>query len=476
MKWPITAFLLLIGLSAVSQSTKIGRIDFYPLGDSKPERALFGTLAVFENNVVQTGKTINLHIEVLPAKTGENKNDPMFILMGGPGQASSDLIGFFADIFSEMNQERDLVFIDQRGTGQSNPLNLLVSYDEPQDYFNDALMSDQIVRNSYQSLTKNHDLTKYGTLQAAIDIESVRVAMGYPKINIYGTSYGTRLAMVYINKFPGKVRTATLKGLVPPDLVIPLDFARDAQDGLEQLIDACQTDEACSAAFPNFDQAFDLLMNQPFPIEVEMTNPETHLPDTILLTKASVALVVRSLLSVPTFTQQIPFFVSEANKGNYQILTELILRIKRSSANGISTGMRLCVICYEDYPKISEANLGGSDHTFLKDIWVNRVNRACQIWNPSLHQAPNVQYTNHHIPVLLISGARDAATPPKYGENVLKYFKNGKHIIVNNAGHSFDRMLDCVDLLINDFVINGSTQNLNLGCLNSIEFPDFRVE
>ena len=228
-----------MGLSAMGQTNRIGDIEFYPLHDPKPDRALFGVLEVFENNIDQKGKTITLHIEVLPAKATKKKA-PMFILMGGPGQASSDLISFFSKIFSEMNQESDLVFIDQRGTGKSNPLQMLTSYNNTQDYFNDVLMVDEVVENTYRMLSAKNDLRNYGTLNAAIDVESVRVAMGYNKINLYGTSYGTRLAMAYINKFPNNVRTATLKGLVPEDLVIPVGFAKDSQEGLNMLIEKCK--------------------------------------------------------------------------------------------------------------------------------------------------------------------------------------------------------------------------------------------
>lgn len=465
----------LICLSVYSQSTKLGNIEFYPLGDSKPARSLYGQMQVFENNISQEGKKITLHIEVMPSKTSVNKETPIFILMGGPGQASSDLISFFSSIFKKINEKSDLVFIDQRGTGKSNPLHILSNYDRAQDYMDDILMSDSTIKNAYQALSRENDLINYGTLNAAIDIESVRSAMGYNKINIYGTSYGTRLALVYINKYYNNVRTATLKGLVPEDLIMPLEFAKDSQRGLELLINDCKNNYECSKAFPNFEKEFDALMNQSYPIHVKVTNPSTALEETVQITKESVALTFRSLLAVPTFTQQIPFIVSETKKGNYKILAELILRLKMSYSHGIYTGMRLCVMCYEDYPKILRARLNKSDKTFLGNIWTNRVMNACKIWNPTLKETRNIEYKQHNIPVLFISGKRDSATPPKYGDEVLKSFPNGKHIIIDNAGHSFDRMLNCVEHLINDFVISGSNSQLNLSCINTIKFPDFKL-
>jgi pimeloyl-ACP methyl ester carboxylesterase len=464
----------LICLSVFSQSTKIGNIEFYPLGDSKPARSIFGQMEVYENNISQEGKKITLHIEVMPSKTLTNKEAPIFIVMGGPGQASSDLISFFASIFDKINKKSDLVFIDQRGTGKSNPLHILLNYNSAQDYMEDALMADSTIKNTYQALSKENDLINYVTLNAAIDIESVRVAMGYNKINIYGTSYGTRLALVYINKYANNVRTATLKGLVPKDLIMPLDFAKDSQRSLDLLINDCKNNKECSKVYPTFEKDFKALLNQSYPIDVKIINPNTKLEETVQITKESIALTFRSLLAVPTFTQQIPFMISETKKGNYKILAQLILRIKISYSRGIYTGMRLCVMCYEDYPKILRTKLDKSGKTFLGDIWTNRVMNACKIWNPPLKEAIDVEYKQQNIPVLLISGKRDSATPPKYGDEVLKYFPNGKHIIID-AGHSFDRMLNCVEHIINDFVISGSNSQLNLGCINTIKFPDFKL-
>lgn len=466
---------LFICLSAFSQSTKIGNIEFNTLGDSKAARSIFGSLEVFENNISQEGKKITLHIEVIPSKTLAKKNAPIFILMGGPGQASTSSISFFSSIFDKINEKSDLVFIDQRGTGKSNPLQILPNYNSAQDYINDILMSDSTIKKAYQALSKENDLINYGTLNAAIDIESVRVAMGYNKINIYGTSYGTRLALVYINKYANNVRTATLKGLVPKDLIMPLDFALDSQRSLMLLINDCQKNNECFKTFPNFENDFYALIKQSYPINVKIINPSTGLEETVQITKESIALTFRSLLAVPTFTQQIPFIISETQKGNYKFLAEIILRLKMSYAQGIYTGMRLCVMCYEDYPKILRTKLYKSDKTFLGNIWTDRVLNACKIWNPTLKETKDTEYMQQNIPVLLISGKRDSATPPKYGNEVLKYFSNGKHIIIDNAGHSFDRMLNCVEYLINDFVIIGSNSQLNLDCINTIKFPDFKL-
>ncbi|MBA4056452.1 MAG: hypothetical protein C0490_17180, partial [Marivirga sp.] len=227
MKW--TLILVFVSLTAFGQSRKIGNVSFESIQeDGKPKETVRGQVEVFQDNLRNKGRKVKLNIEVVPAKDSFNKAEPMFIVMGGPGQAATDLISFFSEIFKTINEKSDLVFVDQRGTGKSNPLQLKGTYNNLADYFKDDFADKATIRRSFDALSKENDLTCYGTLNAIIDLDKVREMMGYKKINLYGTSYGTRVSIAYINKYPDRVRTATLKGLVPYDLVIPFDFAEDA--------------------------------------------------------------------------------------------------------------------------------------------------------------------------------------------------------------------------------------------------------
>ena len=396
--------------------------------------------------------------------------------MGGPGQASSDLVPFFNSIFEKINEKSDLVFIDQRGTGKSNPLKILKEYNSMQDYFKDKFMSNEIIKRGLDSLSVKNNLKLYGTRNAALDIEKVRSAMGYEKVNLYGTSYGTRVALSYINTFPENLRTATLKGLVPNSLIMPSLFAEDSQRSLKLLIEDCKNNEDCWSSFPNFEKEFNDFLNGSFPIKVEIQNPESELIEWVEIPKELVAKTLRSLLAVPTFTQQIPFLISEANKKNYLPLAQLIFRINRSYANGLYDAMMLCVICNEDYPKLTRSSSNYTENTFLQNIWIDRIMNACEIWNPEKSETRLIESKKQQLPVLLISGGRDSATPPKYGDEVLDKFPNGRHLIIEQAGHSFDRMLGCVENIINDFVITGSTSQIDTDCISTIKYPDFKLK
>lgn len=475
MKWAI--LLLFTSLTAFGQSTTIGNIKFKTLmQEDKPATTLQGQVQVFENNILNTGKKIKLNVEVVPAKTNEKKEDPMFIIMGGPGQAATDLVSFFSEIFEQINQKSDLVFVDQRGTGKSNPLQLIASYKSFQDYFKDDFVSTATIRQSHIKLSKDNNLQYYGTLNAIADIETVRKELGYHKINLYGTSYGTRVSLAYINKYPDKVRTATLKGLVPNSLVIPLSVAEDAQRSMGLLINDCQLDSACSIAFPDLNNQMNVFFASHFPIKASLLNSISKSIDTVEISREIIALSLRVLLMAPSSTKNIPYLITQANKGNYEPLANAILSIKKSYIKGVYDGMTLCVICNEDYPYLPKNTSRKGKETFLQDYWIYRVKNACSIWNTKKLKSEKIVLNKQQTRVLLISGNRDAATPPRYGEEVLTYFPNGKHIVVNQGSHSFDGMRNCIENIICDFVITGNANQLDTNCVNVIKFPDYKLK
>jgi pimeloyl-ACP methyl ester carboxylesterase len=472
----ILTCILLFTTSSFGQSIKIGSLKFSPLNnEKKPAETVHTTIQVFENNLMGKGRNIPLYIEVLPSKNKKNKKEPMFILMGGPGQAATDLVSFFDEIFKPINQYSDIVFIDQRGTGKSNPLKIHASYYSLQDYFNDEFVNDSIIRTNYSTLSKQNDLTKYGTLNATLDIETIRKAMGYSKINIYGTSYGTRLAVSYIKKFPSNVRTATLKGIVPDNLVIPYDFATDAQNSLDKVIADCESIDSCKKAFPKFSMEIKKLFSSKFPIKIELFNIETHQNEPVKIGKEVIATSLRVLLLSPSTTVTIPFLVTEANKGNYTPLANMIMTIKKSYIAGLYDGMSLCVTCFEDYPMLGKINENKFKNTFLGNDWIYRIQKPCAIWNSNKLYFPKKKITKLPSQILLISSERDPATPPKYGEELLKYFPDGKHLIIKQASHSFNGMTGCVENIICDFVKAGHSANLKYDCIDLIKFPGYKL-
>ncbi|HEY0038674.1 MAG TPA: alpha/beta fold hydrolase [Longimicrobium sp.] len=208
-----------------------------------------GVVHVAEDSLAPGGRTVPLFVAVLPA-TGQRLGDPLFFLSGGPGQAPSDQAEFVASLFAALRPSRDLVLVDLRGTGRSAALDCDFHGGEPGRVMGEPFPV-AAVRACRDSLSRRADLRLYTTGRAMRDLEQVRHALGYERINLYGTSYGTRAALEYARRYPSRVRSMILRGVTPPSLVVPLPFARDAQRSLDLLFDECRSDGACRAAYPD---------------------------------------------------------------------------------------------------------------------------------------------------------------------------------------------------------------------------------
>ena len=206
-------------------------------GLAESANAQCGTLTVPENRATQRGRTIDLRIVLLPATGRDRAPDPVFFIAGGPGSSIVAEAGWLARHPSGLRERRDLVLVDQRGTGGSAPLNcpFYGPRDSLQAFLGDFMPIDA-VRKCRETFARERDLSQYTTAVAAQDLDDVRAALGVDRINLSGGSYGTRAAQEYLRRYPTRVRAATLFGLVPPSEHMPQDFARDAQVALDATV------------------------------------------------------------------------------------------------------------------------------------------------------------------------------------------------------------------------------------------------
>src|SRR5688572_24713674 len=261
---------------AHAQSNGTSRLTLAPCtvaGVDASANAQCGTLTVPENRTTNRGRTIGLRVVVLPATGRDRAPDPVFFIAGGPGSSIVADAGFLARHPSGLRERRDFVLVDQRGTGGSAALDC--PFYGPPDSLQSFLghfMPVDAVRRCREMFAAERDLTQYTTTVAAQDLDDVRAALGAERINLSGGSYGTRASQEYMRRFPNRVRSATLFGLVPPSLHMPQHFARDAQRSLDAVIAECAADVACRAAFPNLQddarRAFDRLRQSPATVTV----------------------------------------------------------------------------------------------------------------------------------------------------------------------------------------------------------------
>ena len=261
MNWPRTC--LLIALAADAATSSQPRLPLHSCEIAVGVAARCGTFSVYENRVAKAGRKIDLNIVMIPAAGPDAAGDPVFWLEGGPGGAATQAIGpVTQQYFKGIRADHDLVFIDQRGTGQSNPLKCDDIGETPAniDRYFGPLFPIESIRACRQKLEKIADLTQYSTAIAADDLDDVRAALGYERINLAGASYGTLTALVYIRRHPSHVRSAFLIGTVPPDFRLPLPFAKASQNAWQKLVADCAVDAGCRDAFPNLQDEFDAVL------------------------------------------------------------------------------------------------------------------------------------------------------------------------------------------------------------------------
>jgi pimeloyl-ACP methyl ester carboxylesterase len=441
------------------------------------EKLLCGQLTVFENRQTRAGRTIELNVVVLPAFDQKTKAEPLFDLAGGPGAAATEGARFYAEEGKEYRRRRDVVLVDQRGTGKSNPLSV-PREKTPQRYLSEMYSVDY-VKSLRQTLEQRADLTQYTTSIAMDDLDDVRAWLGYDRINLLGTSYGTRAALVYLRQYPERVRTVTLIGVAPTYLKMPMYHAQAAARAMELLLHQCEQDAHCHAAFPQIrDDWLNILAQlEREPAKVNYSPPDKGGPVMLEVQRGVFAEKIRTWMYNRDQASRIPLIIHQAAHGDFgPFLREAI---RPSIPDFIADGMYLSVTCAEDVPFIDQAeaarlNAGNPFGNYR----VFQQTRACGMWPQGKIPADFREPVSSNIPVLIFSGNMDPVTAPQRGEEVARYLPNSRHVIIPQAGHGVDGLTEpeCADRIIMEFMEKGDAKQLNVSCVERMAPPPFVTE
>ncbi len=430
---------------------------------------------VWEDREAGAGRRIELEVVVLPALGQDRAPDPVFYFSGGPGTGVTEMVGGGGQ-FADLRQHRDVVLVDQRGTGSSHPLDCAA----PEDlagYFRELFPAD-LVRACREELEQKADLALYTTAIAMDDVDEVRAWLGYERINLVGGSYGTRAAQVYLRRHPEHVRSAVLLGVVASDQHLPLYHAPDAQRSLALVLEACAQEAACAAAFPDPGGDLEAVLGRldQGPVEVAVPHPETGQPITVPLDRDAFVTDLRFLLYSPATAVELPLLVHLAAGGDLAPLVLTGLPFRRLVTTRLSLGMHLSVTCAEDIPFI-DRELAASLYqgTFLGDSRVRQQTAACEQWVRGEIPAGFHEPVRSAAPTLLVSGALDPVTPPRWAEATAAHLANGRHLVVEHGHHSMGGLAngDCLTDLVTAFIERGSAEGLDASCLATLRRPPF---
>ena len=466
-----------VTVSSRLKPTTIGRIPFEPCRtEDGTVEGLCGKYEVYENRQTRAGRKIALNIMVLPALAAKPAPDPFFPLGGGPGQSAVQAF-LNAGYVNSLRQQRNIILVDQRGTGHSNLLQCqLKDPASAQSMVGDFFDLEKLAA-CHTELEKRADLTQYTTTIAADDLDEVRAALGYDKINVFGGSYGTRAALVYLRLHPEHVRTLSLEGVAPPQYKIPLPFARTIQMSAEHLIDACASDDACKKSFPDLSSEFKTVVDrlEKSPVQFEIRNPKAGTTQTVTLSRGMFVANLRPLLYIPTLAAQFPSIIHHAFKNDWTAYGATIMNLNTQFERILARGMTFSVICAEDVPNITETEIKNETQgTVLGDFQVRLYQKACEEWPRGSIPKDFFAPIHSDVPVLLISGVLDPATPPEMAQHAAADLPHSRLIAIQEGTHGTGS--PCIDGLIAKFVVQGSVDGLDPTCTNDIHLPQFSTK
>jgi pimeloyl-ACP methyl ester carboxylesterase len=457
-----------------------GDLRMKPCADPKLEQpAKCGTYTVWENRAAKSGRTIDLNIVVLQATGKDRKPDPLFILLGGPGEAAaSNGPQWYGD--DPARTDRDLVFVDARGTGKSNGLHCLIPEDGPLQAFMPTLNID-VIKACRVELQKHADLRYYLTTYAMDDLDDVRAALGYDKINLDGGSYGTGAVLVYLRQHGDHARAATLWSATALTQPMPQYFAKDAENALHNVFNDCYAEAACKAAFPILEADYRRAVAriESAPVQLTVTDPRSKKPTQVALDADAFAESLRAMLYKPEPMRRIPLLLHKAAGGDYTAFADLQLRRNVELNSAIADGLYFSITCTEDVDRTDPEQLRENNRgTFLADHRSRPHIEGCKGWPRGTLPAGFGEEVNSDVPVLVINGANDPATPPGSGKAAISRLTNARLIVVPYGGHSQEGLIgeECVKQIAAKFLETADQRSLDVSCVKDMKHKPFVLQ
>ena len=464
------------GSAAAAPSYRLGTLRFTPCDLKQPlsgatTAAWCAPFRVPENWAAPGGRRIALRLALIRSKAAQPEPDPVVFIAGGPGQSAVDSYPQVAPALEPLLQHRNIVLLDQRGTGGSNALECpradkAAEARAPQPGF-DAAQVEADTRACLAEVEQKADPRYYTTTDAVRDLIALRKALGDPQFNLIGVSYGTRVAQQYALRDPGGVRSMVLDSVVPDTLVLGQDFARNLDAALKADFALCTGTPACAKAFGDPWAALQQLRDklEAAPPTVSFPDPATFAPTTRALTADRLVGTVRLFAYSPVTAALLPLTIHAALAGDYAPLLGQSALIHRELGGSIDGAMELSVVCSEDAALLKPDPRDAG--TLLGALFQQQLGAQCAVWPHGTMPADFHAPLKTATPVLILEGQYDPVTPPRYGEAVLKGLSDGRLLIARGQGHSVIGA-GCMPRLVARFVKDLKPKTLDAQCLGAL--------
>ncbi|MFQ3243514.1 MAG: pimeloyl-ACP methyl ester carboxylesterase [Arenicella sp.] len=423
------------------------------------------------------GKTIDLFVVKLPSSSSTPQADAFTVIQGGPGGSSIDLAIGLRQALDFVREKRDVLIVDQRGTGRSNSLQC----DLPeQDQLATSFDREQTAKLTQACLSKlkDNNLRFYTTSVAVQDLDAVRQASGYEQLTIYGVSYGTRVAQHYLRRFPEYTRALIIDGVVDIGLNLAgAEIARRSQDAFDGMVKRCTETSSCFEQFGDIKQKFKQLRQRLItqPVELSIAHPLTGKEIHHTVSESDLLAAVRFMPYATESTALLPMIIASAHAGDYTPLAAQGINLTELLGDEFATGMHNSVMCTEDAPFVDPKAAEQTAETYFGSDMLEGIAAVCQVWPRGAIDADFRAAFDSEKPILILSGETDPVTPPANGARAAEMFSNSKHLVIPSHGHGVIGR-GCVPFLIRDFVIDANLKDVKSDCIERERAMPFFID
>jgi pimeloyl-ACP methyl ester carboxylesterase len=309
------------------------------------------------------------------------------------------------------------------------------------------------------------------------DVDDIRAALGYDLIDLWGGSYGTRAALVYLREHGTHVRALILDGVAPMQLVLPVSLARDADRALHLLFKECAANAACDRAFPQLRERFEKFLAElkTTPAKVTVAHPLTGMPTQLTISHELFVESLRGQLYLPDVTALMPYTLDHVLHGDWGPFVAQNAGLEGSFVKGMYIGLLFATTCAEDLPYTSDEELDNAARgTFLGATFAHTWKKVCGVFPPASLKPRFREAVRSDKPVLLVSGELDPVTPPSWAEEARRTLPNSVHVVLPGIGHGATPY-GCVPKIVQRFLNAGTVANLDTSCATKTQRPPFFI-
>ena len=413
------------------------------------------------------GATLALTAVVIHASTARPAPDPLIVLAGGPGQSATSLGGWLAPVLERVRRERDVVLLDARGTGLSEPLDCKISFSSviaggaarPPASLAAMRTAAQDCAHALGDRVLHHS-----SREVIEDIERLRAALGAERIDLWGGSYGTRIAQHYVRAYGERVRAVVLDAVSPVATSVLVTGAHTPDAALGKLFAECAADSACAATFPDLPAQLARLLAaaREAPLEGPAADPVTGERGTALLDYVTLANTIRVALYGRVSTELLPFAIDAAVRGNLAPLLGIGGAVATDAS--VAFGAQFSMLCAEEWPVATAAGAAARTGELMRDGYYEMFNQACEVWPSEPLPTSMLAPFSSRVPALAVSGDSDPVTPPALAEQALAQFATAVHVIVPHGFHTNSGNA-CVARIIASFLADPLAGGRDHGCV-----------